>query len=162
MLLFSTSLLASEQEALQAIKSLGTNLKKELQKAMKISKVNAVKTCNVKAMAIAKEASKKGIEVGRVSTKNRNPNNFPKEWMKPYIEKFHKKEIKDPYVVISLPNGKKGLLKPIATMPMCLNCHGTKIDADVMEEIKKHYPNDKAIGYKVGDIRGFFWAEYKE
>ena len=39
-------------------------------------------------MKITQEASKKGIKVGRVSTKNRNPENIPREWMKQTINNY--------------------------------------------------------------------------
>ncbi|MBT6406447.1 MAG: DUF3365 domain-containing protein, partial [Rhodospirillaceae bacterium] len=38
----------------------------------------------------------------------------------------------------------------------CLACHGAKIPAAVEEALKADYPNDKARGYKAGDIRGAF------
>lgn len=153
---------ASEKEALLTIKSLGRNLKKELTKAIKESPSHAVKVCNVEANKIAKEASKKGIKVGRVSRKNRNPNNTPKEWMLETITRYHQNKIDEPYVVIDLKDNKKGLLKPIKTQPLCLSCHGEHVAPETEAQINKLYPNDKATGYKLGEIRGFFWAEYIE
>lgn len=159
LLLFSTIAHANEQEALKTMKTLGMNLKKELKAAMKKSPVNAVEVCNTKANEITKAAAQNGIIVGRVSTKNRNPNNTPKEWMKPYIEKFHSGKINKPYVVVSLKD-KTGVLKPIKTEAVCLNCHGPRLIKPVANKIKELYPKDKATGYKIGEIRGFFWAEY--
>ena len=39
---------------------------------------------------------------------------------------------------------------------VCLNCHGQNIDKDVQAQISSKYPNDNAIGFKLGDIRGAF------
>lgn len=150
----------SEQEALSKIKEFGTTLKRELKKGLSKSPLEAVKVCNLKAPEIATKVSSKEIKIGRVSLKYRNPQNKPQKWMKSYIQKFHKKEIKKAYIVASLPNGKKGLLKPVQTMPLCLTCHGEKIEPTLSKEIKRLYPQDKATGYKVGQIRGFFWAEF--
>jgi len=158
--LFASFGYSSEKEALLAIKGLGTNLKKELKKALKISAVNAVEKCKIKASKITALAAKKGITVGRVSRENRNPKNIPKEWMEKYIEAFHKKEIEKKYLTVSISKDKMGLLMPIKTMPVCLKCHGENISTGVSEKINSLYPKDKAVGYTVGQIRGFFWAEY--
>lgn len=76
------------------------------------------------------------------------------------IEKYHRGSEKRPFVEVQLSSGKTGLLKPIRTMPLCLNCHGSTIDPELYSVIQKKYPKDKAIDYKVGEIRGFFWATY--
>ena len=47
-------------------------------------------------------------------------------------------------------------IKAIPTKSVCLNCHGNSIDKKVLREIKKNYPDDKAIGYNLGEIRGAF------
>lgn len=151
---------AETKKALKAIGKLGMNLKKKLRGAMQDSPVNAVKVCNIEAGPIAEEITKSGIEVGRVSRKNRNPKNTPKDWMLATIEAYHAKKITDPYTVVQLKNGKHGIIRPITTMPVCLKCHGEKIDPKLKEKIHELYPNDIATGYKSPQIRGFFWAKY--
>ncbi len=37
-------------------------------------------------------------------------------------------------------------------------CHGEKISQELSAELNKLYPNDKATGFKKGDIRGAFSA----
>ena len=163
LLILNTAIWADDrqQEALETIKKLGGSLKKELQAAMKSGgPIKALEVCNVKAMPLTREAMTKGISVGRASTKNRNPKNKPEEWMESYIEDFHAGKIKKPYVVVKLSSNTHGILKPIKTMPVCLNCHGKNVKSDVRQKINELYPKDKAIGYKVGEIRGFFWATY--
>jgi len=52
-------------------------------------------------------------------------------------------------------------LPPVTVLP-CMKCHGTPNADDpmlrtapgVIEAIQEHYPHDKALGYKPGDIRG--------
>ena len=59
-------------------------------------------------------------------------------------------------------NGKILAYYPIETNEMCLKCHGMPnktIDAASMAAIKNKYPNDKAIGYKINEIRGIFVVE---
>ncbi|MCP4915070.1 MAG: DUF3365 domain-containing protein [Oligoflexia bacterium] len=156
-----SSVYASEKQALGQIKKLGMSLKSELQKGMKKSPIDALKACNIQAPIIQEKVSTSNIKVGRVSLKNRNPNNTPKPWMKSYIQDFHQGKIKKGYVVVSLEGKRKGILKPIKTMPLCLKCHGSDIDPKLAQEIGKRYPSDKAKGYKLGQIRGFFWAEFE-
>ena len=47
-------------------------------------------------------------------------------------------------------------LRPIFIQAECLNCHGSEIDMqqETKELIAGKYPNDKAINYKLGDLRG--------
>ena len=39
---------------------------------------------------------------------------------------------------------------------VCLKCHGENIDPAVKAKLGELYPNDKATGYKLGDLRGAF------
>ncbi|ATH06818.1 hypothetical protein BIY24_02350 [Halobacteriovorax marinus] len=160
LIIISHNAFATDELAIKKIKEFGKILKKELKAGLKKSPEKAVEICNLRAPEIQKQVSSEGVLIGRVSLKNRNPKNKPKDWMKDYINQFHANEIKKAYVTAKLENGKTGLLKPIRTMPMCLKCHGSNIDEGLYKTIKSKYPNDKAIGYKAGDIRGFFWAEY--
>lgn len=155
-----SNLHASEEVALAKIKEFGEVLKKELRKGLKESPVKAVGVCNIRAPEIQKQVSVDGIKIGRVSQKNRNPQNLPKKWMKTYINQFHENKVSKKYIVADLRNGRKGLIKPIKTMPLCLKCHGSGIEESLRSEISSKYPKDKATGYKVGEIRGFFWAEF--
>jgi hypothetical protein len=40
--------------------------------------------------------------------------------------------------------------------PVCLNCHGPteQLGTDVKAVLETFYPNDRAIGYRLGDLRG--------
>lgn len=44
-------------------------------------------------------------------------------------------------------------------MPTCLKCHGDKsveIDPLALKLIAQKYPEDKATGYKIGELRGMW------
>ena len=150
----------TEKQALDRINLYASNLKKELQKGLSKSPEEAVKTCHLQAPRLQKQASDDHMQIGRVSLKNRNPHNTPKDWMKKYIQDFHQGKIKKDHIVVSLDSGKQGLLKPIKMMPICLKCHGEHLSPEIQKVITTYYPHDKAKGYKLGEIRGFFWAEY--
>ena len=43
---------------------------------------------------------------------------------------------------------------------MCVICHGEGLSRDVAARIDELYPDDRAIGFEVGDLRGVFWTEF--
>jgi hypothetical protein len=47
-------------------------------------------------------------------------------------------------------------LKPIITQAPCLSCHGPaeSISPEVKSIIDTNYPEDKATGYQINDLRG--------
>jgi len=47
-------------------------------------------------------------------------------------------------------------MKAIQTGGLCLACHGSSVTPEVKKVIQHYYPEDKAIGFNVGDIRGAF------
>jgi hypothetical protein len=141
-------------------------LKQELQAAMQEGgPVNAVSVCNLTAPAIANTYSvRNGWDVGRTSLKLRNPANAPDTWEQTVLLSFEerKRAGEDPasmdyYEVIS-EDGSDTLryMKAIPTAPLCLTCHGEQLDSVVKARIETLYPEDQALGYKAGDIRGAF------
>lgn len=57
-------------------------------------------------------------------------------------------------------DGSTSFIAPIVLgNPLCLQCHGTPgedIDPETLASIQKFYPNDKATGFKLGDLRGLW------
>jgi hypothetical protein len=49
---------------------------------------------------------------------------------------------------------------PLAEKP-CAVCHGTNVDPDLRAEILEFYPEDEAVGFKPGEIRGAFTMSRK-
>ena len=47
-------------------------------------------------------------------------------------------------------------MKAIGTQPVCTVCHGTSIAPEVTARLDALYPEDRARGFAVGDIRGAF------
>jgi hypothetical protein len=69
-----------------------------------------------------------------------------------------KREMKNEYVEVIDEGGQKYLryMKPLVALPLCINCHGPKenISADVKTILAEKYPEDRATGFLVGDLRG--------
>ena len=47
-------------------------------------------------------------------------------------------------------------MKAIGTQPVCTACHGAAIAPGVAAALDDLYPEDRARGFGVGDIRGAF------
>ena len=152
-------------EARQIIQGFFKELKGTLVSAMKEKgPAGAVDVCNTKAQEITAKHNAKGWQVGRTALKLRNPKNAPDAWEKAVLEEFEKKiaEGADPKKLVKAEiveeNGRKvfRLMKAIPTMKPCLNCHGEKVSEDVLAVIRKHYPQDQATGFRLGQLRGAF------
>ncbi|MBL4586741.1 MAG: DUF3365 domain-containing protein [Flavobacteriales bacterium] len=149
--------------------TVGKTLKGNLVKAMKEhGAVAAVGFCNAKAMELTSVYSGKyHTEVKRVSDKNRNGKNAPNTIESEVILDF-KKLLKDgeslsPRVAIDM-EGRKNFYAPILTGAPCLTCHG-KADAlqpELVELIDSLYPQDKAKGYGIGELRGIWSIKFKK
>ena len=127
----------------------------------------AVSVCKEAAPAIAKSLSAEhGVQITRVGTRVRNSNmGVPNAWQKEALAKFEarmalgeKPADLEYWQVVDTGNGKRELryAKAIAVQPQCLACHGQPQDiaAPLAEKIKLEYPNDEAVGYIVGKLRG--------
>ena len=152
-------------EAKQIIQGFFKELKGTLVSAMKAKgPAGAVDVCHTKAQEITARHNANGWQVGRTALKIRNPKNAPDAWEKAVLEEFEKKiaEGADPKklakAAIVEENGKKvfRLMKAIPVMKPCLNCHGEKVREDVLAVIRKHYPEDQATGFRLGQLRGAF------
>ncbi len=55
-------------------------------------------------------------------------------------------------------DGRKvfNLVQAVPMLDTCLACHGENIDAATAKRISELYPEDKATGYKIGELRGAF------
>ncbi len=127
--------------------------------------VAAIEVCSKKAGEIAKKHSVNGWQVGRTALKLRNAKaNAPDAWEKATLEMFEKKitEGADPKTLARAEvvdmDGKKvfRFMKAIPVGKPCLTCHGGNVKADVLKAIRAHYPDDRATGFRLGQLRGAF------
>ena len=127
--------------------------------------LQAVSVCSDTAQILTNNFGvQKGVFIKRVSFKNRNANNSPDDFEKKVLNKFEllnqNKELNETteYVEIVQEGEFRYLryLKPIVLQAECINCHGS--EADIMPEVKQliaqEYTDDKAVGYRIGDLRG--------
>jgi hypothetical protein len=163
----ATAAEAADQEAAQkAIAAFAGTLKAELTSAMQAGgPVNAIEVCNTRAPAIAEAvALNHGMQLSRVSLRNRNPANAPNEWQTAVLEDFEARraggqsadELTWQETVDHAGQREFRFMKAIPTGGLCLACHGEAIAPPVAEKIAELYPADKATGFREGDLRGAF------
>ena len=126
---------------------------------------NAIDVCKEQAPKMAAAASAKtGWAIRRVSLRNRNPKAVPDAWERALLEDFDKRKAagEDPAVLekgeIVTEGDKKfyRYMKALPTQDLCLQCHGAtdKLSPAVKARLQERYPQDKAVGYGLGEIRG--------
>ncbi len=155
------------QDSREAVQSFARALKGNLTNVMKKKgPAAAVKACNSIAPMIALTKSKSyNWKISRTSLKLRDPDNAPDAWELAVLEQFEARKAKgedvnnlEYYEVVEMEGQKMyRYMKAIPTLEKpCLTCHGSNISPEVAAELDKHYPFDKARGFKAGDIRGAF------
>jgi len=124
----------------------------------------ALSMCSEKAPQVAKEvAAANGVTLRRASAKPRNPKNAADDEEEAVLEIFAaalaKKETPKPQTITN-GDGSTSFIAPIVLgNPLCLQCHGTPgkdIAPETLAAIKKLYPDEKATGYQLGDLRGLW------
>lgn len=127
--------------------------------------VKAVSVCSDTAQLLTNNYGlSKGIYIKRVSFKNRNKNDAPNEVESAALKSFEELNTKGEltetteYFTTIEENGIKQIvyLKPILIQAPCLSCHGPldQISEGVKVILHSKYPDDRATGYNLGDLRG--------
>jgi len=124
----------------------------------------AVEFCNIQAMPLTDSiANHLNVYIQRLSDKNRNPANTIQTQMDSIAWEKMKSEKTD--FIEENKSGEVYYYKPILiAMPTCIKCHGGKTDItkSTQKMIAQKYPNDKAIGYQMGDLRGMWKIKLKQ
>ncbi|MBV6417229.1 MAG: hypothetical protein CMLOHMNK_01868 [Steroidobacteraceae bacterium] len=130
----------------------------------------AVDVCHTEAPRIAAEVmARHDLRLGRVALpgRHRNPAQAAAGWQLDTLERFQKAvdagaPAAEQVAVIrsNLPEGVAlRMMRGIVTEPACLGCHGKDIAPAIRDAIRLRYPDDGAIGFAVGDLRGALWVE---
>lgn len=127
--------------------------------------VAAVSVCSDTAQVLTNNYGvNKGIYIKRVSFNYRNTNNQPDEFETKGLKYFEELKSRDKltdtteYFEVVDAEGVKTVrfMKPIMVQAPCLGCHGAveNIGPDVKAVLNNKYPEDKATGYQMDDLRG--------
>ncbi len=145
---------------------LGTQLKQTLQSAMADGgPVAAINACQLQAPGIAATLSTPGVRVGRTALRVRNPDNAPNPAQVKILQDFeHRLSAGESAATLeqfdSAADGSARYMKAIVTQPLCTTCHGTALPPDVAAAVTQRYPDDAAVGFAPGSLRGAFVVEW--
>lgn len=147
-----------KQSMLAAKDALFTTLSGRLMEAMQQQgPVGAIVVCQKEAPQMAANVGEShGLRIGRTGVRLRNSNNQPPTWAKSLTES----QVDTPQFV-KLSSGGAAALLPIKLQGQCLMCHGPQeqIASAVQDQLAKLYPDDRATGFREGELRGWFWIE---
>ena len=117
--------------------------------------------CSNQAQFLTDSVSKHvGYSIRRLSDKNRNPLNRLSTYEEEVMLAFAKSKESGDLLYSQVDEVKQVYYKPILLgMPICLKCHGNlnERDASAYAVIQSVYPDDYAVDYSLGDLRGM-WA----
>jgi len=146
--------------------TLGNNLTQKMKKG---GVIDAVPFCNTMAIPLTEEVENKyGVSIKRTSFAIRNEENKPNEGeiviLKQYKNSLTNKETLEPIITLD-SSGKPHFYAPILLQKKCLTCHGSigkEVTTKTDSLIKSYYPNDKATGFKEGDLRGIWSVTFNK
>ncbi len=142
-------------------------MKGELMRAMEDEgPVEAMRICGGRAMEIAREvenSSERPVRIKRTSARYRNPENAPDAAELRALSLLEERppagvDGREHLVQKVRREGREYLryYKPLTVGAICLNCHGerSRIPDGVNTALAQRYPDDLAVGYGLGDLRG--------
>lgn len=154
-----------------AFKELGSQLKNALLTAISTGgPVDAISVCQHEAPALAARVStSRDMEIGRTSLRLRNPANQPNAWEQEVLMEFERllaAGVPPNELVRSARLEENGTIiyrqmRAIVTGDVCLMCHGPseQLMPDLKAKLAELYPQDRAVNFQSGDLRGAFTAQ---
>ncbi|MGD8375331.1 MAG: DUF3365 domain-containing protein [Acidobacteriota bacterium] len=136
-----------------------STLMRELQQG---GPAGAVQVCSEQAQAIAEDLSRDGLTVRRVTLRPRNPKDAPDPYEEVKLLDLEAARAggempPELYEEVTLEGVHQlRYLRPLTIRRPCLGCHGDpeELAPGVREMLQELYPEDRALGYAEGDLRG--------
>lgn len=120
----------------------------------------AVHFCAENAQTLTDSMSQvQGYQIRRISPQNRNDKNALNADDALAFEQFENSLASGTLDKFFVPENRNAYYIPILLgMPLCLQCHGKTEDRNpqAYDLIQQYYPNDKAINYDLGALRGMW------
>ena len=127
----------------------------------------AIAVCKDKAPGMMKaRAGELGWQIRRVSLKARNPERgTPDVWEARQLAEFNLRAAAgespgaiEAGEIVTRPDGRQAYryMKALPVAEVCLSCHGeaATLPAGLTAALARDYPQDRATGYQLGQIRG--------
>lgn len=129
----------------------------------------AVEYCSLQALPLTDSIARaEKVQIKRVSHRPRNPQNAANERELALIEKY-REEMADGQALephLRKTENEVQFYAPIVlSMPTCLKCHGqpgADIDSATRQVLQQRYPEDRATGFSLGEIRGLLVVNFPE
>ena len=125
----------------------------------------AILVCKDRAPLIASEIeASSGVDIERTALRVRNPANAPDDWETGTMASFSaRREAGEDWSAMTARRIEGKYLRwmrPIPLGGMCVTCHGRAdaIPPDARRILLEAYPNDTAVDFAVGELRGAFTA----
>lgn len=141
-------------------------LRSELLKAIgSYGMEGAITFCKENALLIT-DIYADSVVIKRAAMRYRNPANQSDSLESVVMEEMERQLVSGrPTVkVIRSSSSDIHFFKPILLQAMCLNCHGTpgkQIQTPTLARIQQLYPDDRAVNFKEGDLRGVWHIIFK-
>jgi hypothetical protein len=121
----------------------------------------AIRTCHIDTTLTTFRFAREGIAAGRTSDRLRSPSNRAPKWAAETVAAWAGHAAREIDGFAFDLGDRVGVLRPIAQRERCLECHGPveRLSPTVRATLADRYPVDRAIGFREGDIRGWFWVE---
>lgn len=129
--------------------------------------VGAADFCSVEAIPITeriqdevRRETGREVAVKRTTDRVRNPDNAPDALEEQVLEYYRQliaaEEPPPDAFVQQVDEEEVRYYRPLRTGGMCLNCHGDPdaMEPEVVRILEERYPEDRAVGYEVGEFRG--------
>ncbi|RLA69510.1 MAG: DUF3365 domain-containing protein [Epsilonproteobacteria bacterium] len=148
-----------KKASMTLLKTLGSNLKKHMKAEGPIA---AAQFCMTSAYPLTDKVDAdfgKDVSIKRISLKYRNPANKPDTGEAKVLESLQilqdQNVILPQYLVEEINKDTYKYYKPLSVNKgVCLKCHGNIKNDKLASMIKESYPEDRATGYKMNDLRG--------
>jgi hypothetical protein len=121
----------------------------------------ALHVCADRAPEVARKIQEEhGVSVRRFALRTRNKKNTPdayeRKWFEDALQSYDGGKGPAPKPTAEVVDGELRYIRPILLAEMCTKCHGTseQISPEVRAALEERYPDDDAIGFKPGDLRG--------
>lgn len=113
----------------------------------------------------AEVAAGQGARLGRSSLRLRNPQNVGPDWVQSWLTAQGERAaegVAGIHEVVEADGRRVARhLAPIPVAAPCVACHGPveTLAPEIVALLGQRYPEDRAVGYGAGDLRGAVWAE---
>lgn len=157
---------AEVEDARRVIQELRGVMMEHLQQAMAdVGPAGATDICRHLAPEIAAELTERtGWEIRRPAQRVRNPDNRPTDEERGVLLSYAARAgagqdmslMETTRIIERDGEPYVQYMRAIPTFEPCLVCHGDTLAPDVAAAIRQSYPDDRAVGFAAGDLRGAF------